>query len=181
MLRAGSNSPTRALAIRFALALTGSVFLAVSAKVAVPMLPVPITLQTLALPLLVLALGRNLAVTAAVLYLIEGFIGLPVFAPAMLGPTAGYLFMYPVAAFVMGTLLNGRLGATWAGRWAAIFAGDLVVFAGGVAWLMVYARLNLATGLALGAAPFLIGDLLKITIASALPSQAAKIAARFHI
>jgi biotin transport system substrate-specific component len=186
MLRARSTSPTRSLAIRVALAVAGSVLLAVSAKVAVPMLPVPITLQTLAIPLLVLGLGRNLAVVATILYLAEGAVGLPVFAPvgdafpALIGPTAGYLWMYPVAAFVMGTLLDRGLGASWAGRWAATFAGDLVVFAGGVGWLMVAARLSLPAALAVGAAPFVIGDLLKITIASALPSQAAKIAARFQ-
>jgi biotin transport system substrate-specific component len=187
MLRAHSTSPTRTLAIRFALAVTGSVLLALSAKVAVPMLPVPITLQTLALPLLVLALGRNLGTMATLLYLAEGALGVPVWASpiggvaALLGPTAGYLWMYPVATFAMGTLLDRGLKTNWASRWAAIFAGDLIVFAGGVGWLMVAAHLTLATALALGAAPFVIGDLLKITIASALPSQAAKIAARFQI
>ena len=187
MLRAGSHSPTRALAIRFTLAVTGSVLLAVSSKVAIPVEPVPITLQTLAVPLLVLALGRNLAVMATVLYLAEGALGLPVFASAvggfalLIGPTAGYLWMYPVAAFVMGTLLDRGLAANWATRWIAVFAGDLIVFAGGVGWLMVAAHLELGSALALGAAPFVIGDLLKITIASALPAQAAKIAARFRI
>jgi biotin transport system substrate-specific component len=101
--------------------------------------------------------------------------------PALIGPTAGYLWMYPVAAFVMGTLLDRGLMGSWAGRWAAVFAGDLVVFAGGVAWLMAAAQLHPRAALAVGVAPFVIGDLLKITIASALPSQAAKIAARFQI
>jgi biotin transport system substrate-specific component len=182
-----ASAASRTLAIRLALAVAGSLLLALSAKVAVPMLPVPVTLQTLALPLLVLALGRNLAVTATLLYLAEGAAGLPVFAPiadglpGLIGPTAGYLWMYPVAAFAIGTLLDRGLGATWLGRWAAIFAGDLIVFAGGVAWLMVAARLDAATAIALGATPFVIGDLLKISLASALPSQAAKIAARFTI
>jgi len=75
MLRARSAVVPRTLAIRFALAAVGSGLLAVSAHVAVPMLPVPITLQTLALPLLVLALGRNLAVMATLLYLAEGAFG----------------------------------------------------------------------------------------------------------
>ena len=176
MYHARSTSAPRALAIRIALALTGSVLLAISAKVAVPMVPVPITLQTLALPLLVLAVGRNLAVAASVLYLIEGFTGLPVFAQASLA-SAGYLFMYPIAAFTVGTLLDRGLMTTWAGRWAAVFAGEVVVFAGGVGWLMIFLHITIAQGVALGLTPFIIGDLLKITIASALPSQAAKIAA----
>jgi biotin transport system substrate-specific component len=187
MLRARSAAAPRSIAIRCALAVAGSALLAVSAHVAVPMLPVPITLQTLALPLLVLALGRNLAVAAVVLYLGEGALGLPVFAPVtdgfpgLIGPTAGYLWMYPVAAFVMGTFLDGDLARSWAGRWAAVFAGDLIVFAGGACWLMIALHLPLAQAVALGVAPFVIGDLLKITIASALPSQAAKIAAYFRI
>jgi biotin transport system substrate-specific component len=186
MYRARSAAVPRTLAIRFALAVTGSALLAVSAHVAVPMLPVPITLQTLAIPLLVLALGRNLAVMATLLYLAEGALGLPVFAPVMgppglIGPTAGYLWMYPVAAFVTGLLLDRGLVTTYAGRWAAIFAGTVLVFAGGVWWLSAVYAFNPTQAFAAGVAPFIIGDLLKVSIAAALPSQAAKIAARFNL
>ncbi|HEY5349418.1 MAG TPA: biotin transporter BioY [Candidatus Lustribacter sp.] len=186
MLRARSAVVPRTLAIRFALAAVGSGLLAVSAHVAVPMLPVPITLQTLALPLLVLALGRNLAVMATLLYLAEGAFGWPVFAPVagppgLVGPTAGYLWMYPVAAFTMGALLDRGLTTTYAGRWAAIFAGTVLVFAGGVWWLTVVYQLNFGQAFAVGVAPFIIGDFLKVSLAAALPSQAAKIAARFHL
>ena len=186
MYRARSAAVPRTLAIRFALAVTGSALLAASAHVAVPMLPVPITLQTLAIPLLVLALGRNLAVMATLLYLAEGAVGLPVFAPiagppGLVGPSAGYLWMYPLAAFVTGLLLDRGLVTTFAGRWAAIFAGTVLVFAGGVWWLTVVFKFNLAQAFAAGVAPFVIGDLLKVSIAAALPSQAAKIAARFNL
>ena len=151
------------------------------------MQPVPISLQTLAVPLLVLGLGRNLAATAALLYIAEGALGLPVFArvadgyPALLGPSAGYFWSYPIVAFIIGSLLDRGLNASWAGRWAAIFAGDVVVFAIGGAWLSIVLHLDFAQAFAFGVTPFIIGDLLKITIASALPSQAAKIAARFRI
>jgi biotin transport system substrate-specific component len=187
MYRVYSVSTPRRLAVSFGLAAAGTTLLAISAHVAVPMLPVPITLQTLAVPLLVLALGRNLAVATMLLYLSEGALGLPVFAPvrdgfpSLLGPSAGYLWMYPVASFVMGTLLDRGLAATWAGRWAAIFAGDAVVFAGGAVWLAFAAHFNAAQAIAFGVAPFVVGDLLKITIASALPSQAAAIVARFKL
>lgn len=186
MYRARSAAFPRTLAIRFALAATGSALLAVSAHVAVPMLPVPITLQTLAIPLLVLALGRNLAVMATLLYLAEGAIGLPVFAPipgppGLVGPSAGYLWMYPVAAFAIGALLDRGLTANYAGRWVAIFTGTLLVFAGGVWWLTVIYQFSLAQAFATGVAPFILGDFMKVSIAAALPSQAAKIAARFNI
>ena len=186
MQRARSAAAPRTLAIRFALAVAGSALLAVSAHVAVPSLPVPTTLQTLAIPLLVLALGRNLAVLATLLYLAEGAVGLPVFAPVagppgLVGPSAGYLWMYPVAAFAMGMLLERGLGANYVGRWAAIFAGTVLVFAGGVWWLTVVYQLTFGQAFAAGVAPFIIGDFLKVSIAAALPSQAAKIAARFNL
>jgi biotin transport system substrate-specific component len=186
MLRARSAAVPRSLAIRFALALTGSALLAVSAHVAVPMLPVPVTLQTLAIPLIVLALGRNLAVMTVLLYLAEGALGLPVFAPVagppgLVGPSAGYLWMYPVSAFAIGALLDRGFGATYAGRWAAIFAGTALVFAGGVWWLTAVYQFSLAQAFAAGVAPFILGDFLKVSLAAALPSQAAKIAARFNI
>jgi biotin transport system substrate-specific component len=186
MLRVRSAVVPRRLAIRLALALTGSAFLAAAAHVAVPSWPVPLTLQTLAIPLLVLALGRNLAVTATLAYLAEGALGLPVFAPVMgppglVGPSAGYLWMYPVAAFAMGTLLDRGLTATYVGRWAAIFAGTVLAFAGGVGWLTAVYGLTLAQAFATGVVPFVLGDLLKVSLAAALPSQAAKIAARFNV
>lgn len=187
MYRAHAVSTPRRLAANFALAAAGSALLAISAHIAVPMLPVPITLQTLALPLLVLALGRNLAVMSTLLYLTEGALGLPVFAavrdgfPALIGPSAGYFWMYPVAAFLMGSLLDRGLAKSWPGRWLAMFAGDVVVFAGGAMWLAFALHLDVMQAIALGVTPFIIGDALKITIASALPSQAAAIAARFKL
>jgi biotin transport system substrate-specific component len=180
MINVRSASASRALAVRIVLVLAGSVLLALSAKVAVPMVPVPITLQTLALPLLVFGLGRNLAVLATFAYLLEGALGVPVFAPvntgpALIGPTAGYLWMYPVAAYITGTLADRGLGATYAGRWLAVFAGTLAVFAGGVWWLAVGFHLTIAQAFAVGVTPFIIGDALKCTIAAGLPPQAKRL------
>ena len=186
MISARSASAPRSLAIRVALAVAGSALLALSAHVAVPMVPVPITLQTLAIPLIVIAIGRDLAVLATCLYLIEGAVGLPVFAPVntgpgLIGPTAGYLWMYPVSAYVIGTLLDRGLGATYVGRWAAIFAGTVVVFVGGVWWLAVGFHLSIAHAFAVGVVPFIIGDLLKCTIAAGPASQARTLFARLGV
>jgi biotin transport system substrate-specific component len=174
MISARSAGLRRSLAIRLALTVAGSLILAASAQIAVPMLPVPITLQTLAIPLLVLALGRDLGTLAVFLYLIEGATGIPVFAlhtggPAVLvGPTAGYLWCYPIAAYVIGVLVESALGVTYVGRWLAIFAGTSIVFVGGVWWLMAMAELSFAHAVAVGVAPFVIGDLLKTTVAAGL-------------
>jgi biotin transport system substrate-specific component len=187
MLSARSAVSPRTLAIGFTLAAAGSALLAVSAQIAVPMVPVPITLQTLAIPLLVLALGRNVGLAATLLYLFEGAIGWPVFAPvrssmpALVGPTAGYLWMFPVAAYAIGTLLERGWDASYAGRWTAIFLGTALVFAGGAGWLVAGFHLTPGQAIAAGVTPFLIGDALKVSIAAALPSQAARIAAFFNI
>ena len=187
MISARSASVTRVVAIRFALALGGSALLAISAHIAVPMLPVPITMQTLAIPLLVLLLGRNLAVITALLYLLEGAVGLPVFSPladalpGLIGPTAGYIWSYPLAAAITGTLLQNGMNAGYVTRWAAVFAGTVAVFALGVAWLVMGFHLSLAQAFAAGVAPFVAGDLIKTSLAAALPSQAARIAGRFGL
>lgn len=186
MISSRSAFAPRTLAAGAALAVAGSALLALSAQVSVSMLPVPITLQTLAIPLLVLGLGRNIAVAATLAYLFEGAAGLPVFAgfssgAALAGPTAGYLWAYPLAASAMGTLLDRGLGATYAGRWAAIFAGTLLVFAAGIWWLMAGFGLSGGQAVAAGVTPFVFGDLLKCSLAAALPSQAARVAARFGL
>lgn len=187
MLSVRTAGPARAAAARTALALAGSALLAASAQVAVPMIPVPITLQTLAIPLLALAFGRSIAIGATLLYLLEGAAGLPVFAPlhtglsALTGPTAGYLWTFPVAAYVTGLLLDRGLAASYAGRWAAVFLGTATVFAGGAWWLTAGFGMSAGHALAVGVVPFLIGDVLKVSLAAALPSQAAAIAARFNL
>src|ERR1700757_150507 len=93
-----------------ALAVLGTLALAVSAKVQVPFYPVPMTLQTLVVLILGAAFGARLAGATVALYLLEGLIGLPVFAgdiagPAyMAGPTGGYLIGFLVAAVAIGFL-----------------------------------------------------------------------------
>jgi biotin transport system substrate-specific component len=187
MISARPASLARSIAIRLALALAGSAFMALAAQVAVPMVRVPFTLQTLALPLIVLTIGRDLGTVAMFMYLAEGALGLPVFAlhsfgPAVLaGPTAGYLWSYPIAAFIIGELIDRGLGATYVGRWIAIFAGTAAVFAGGVWWLTAVAHVSLAQAIAVGVMPFIIGDLLKTTIAAGPSSMARALFARLGI
>ena len=96
---AAIRSSAERIAQGLAVALAGSLLLAVSAKVQVPFYPVPLTLQTLVVLLLGAALGARLAVASVALYLIEGLAGLPVFAGAvagpvyMAGPTGGFLLV----------------------------------------------------------------------------------------
>jgi len=171
MISARPTSAARALAIRTALVLAGSGILALSAQIAVPMFPVPITMQTLAIPLLVLVLGTRLGTLAALAYLAEGALGLPVFSGA-----GGLVRTFPLAAFAIGVLLDRGLGGTYPGRWLAVFAGTALVFAGGAWWLSVVVGLSPSEAIMKGVYPFVIGDILKTTVAAFLAPQWQRLA-----
>ena len=107
------------LAAKILLVVAGSLVLWVSAKIKVPFYPVPMTLQTLALFGIAAAYGTRLGVATVALYLIEGALGLPVFAGTpengiglayMFGPTGGYLASYLFAAAIVGYAVDRGLG-----------------------------------------------------------------------
>lgn len=171
---------TDSLPRKVVIVLAGTVALAVSAQVQVPMWPVPITGQTLVVLLLGFALGPRLAGATTLTYLAEGAMGLPVFAgfvggpAALAGPTAGYLWGFVLAAVLTGVLAERG----WHHRVATVVAGmvlgNLVIYALGAGWL---ARLtDPATAWNAGVVPFLVGDAVKIAIAAALlPVVAARV------
>ncbi|RMH22056.1 MAG: biotin transporter BioY, partial [Gemmatimonadetes bacterium] len=145
---------------------------ALSAHVAVPLpfTPVPMTLQPLMVLLAGLVLGPRLGATAMVAYVALGAAGAPVFSNGhgglawLLGPTGGYLLAYPAAAFAAGALAgSARAGAVR--LFLAGVAGVAVLYAGGVSQLVLVTGQPVARALALGAVPFLFGDLLKVLIA----------------
>ena len=172
----------RTLLIRAVLVIAGSMLMALGAKLSIPIGPVPITGQTLALPIVVALLGTGQGTLAVALYLVEGASGLPVFAsgsggPAILfGPTAGYLWAYPVAAFMIGWMFDAGLARTYAGRVLAIFLGTSIVLAAGMSWLSYFVG-GLPRAFALGVAPFIIGDGAKVLIAAGVPAMWRRIAA----
>ena len=89
------------------LVLAGTAILAISAKINVPMLPVPMTMQTFAVLLIAMAYGWRLGAATIIAYLAEGALGLPVFAGGgglayMAGPTGGYLFGFVLSALIVG-------------------------------------------------------------------------------
>jgi biotin transport system substrate-specific component len=167
-----STQRTRTLQAAFVVA--GSALLALGAQVSVP-LPLgmpPITGQTFALALVVALLGARGAALASVLYLAEGALGLPVFSPHGLpgiarfaGPSAGYLLAFPLGAYVTGVLFDRGLWSSFAGRLLAIVIGSAVVFLGGATWLTHFVG-SFPKALAVGVAPYLIGDALKSLVAA---------------
>jgi len=156
-----------------------SIFTALCAHVAFP-LPftlVPVTLQTLAVLLTGAALGSKRGGLALLLYLAEGAVGLPVFSPipagpaglaALLGVTAGYLWAFPIAAFVTGWLCERRLDRSFLTSALAMLPGTLIIYLIGVTWLAVAFHLGPLAAIQEGMLPFIPGDLLKLVIAAAL-------------
>lgn len=144
---------------------------AVGAHVAVPLpwTPVPVTLQ----PLFVLTAGAVLGpwpgAAALGLYLAMGATGLPVFSGGnggvewLMGPTGGYLVVYPAAAFVVGSVVGE--GSSLGRDAGALLAGLGVLYAGGIAQLWLLSGVDPAQLLALGVIPFLAGDLVKVLLA----------------
>ncbi|BDE05385.1 biotin biosynthesis protein BioY [Vulcanimicrobium alpinum] len=176
MIRTTASSPPAVFARRAALVLAGSGLLYVSAQIAVPATSiwgVPITLQTLAIPVLVALLGRNLGVLAVVAYLAEGIAGLPVFQGhsggihVFVGPTGGYLVGFPIAAYVTGTLYRLGFDRGYGRRFVAVLLGTSVVFVTGPLWLAaVFFGGDLGRAFTVGVAPFIIGDLAKCLVAA---------------
>jgi biotin transport system substrate-specific component len=172
------RNPARDAALVFA----GALALALSAKVQVPFYPVPMTLQTLVVLILAAALGARLGVAAVGLYLIEGLIGLPVFAGAvagpayMTGPTGGYLAGFLAAAAVTGFLAERGWDRTWPRLVAAMTIGHAVIFAFGYAWLA--SLIGPEKAFALGVAPFALATVVKTLLAAAIVGAAWGVVAK---
>ena len=154
-----------------ALAVVGSLLLTVSAKLQVPMWPVPMTFQTLVVLALGVALGPWQACAAILLYLAQGAFGLPVFAAGggfayLIGPTGGYLVGFIPAAILCGYLARLGYDRNFLTTGLAMIAGNIVIYALGLAWLggIIGYSANL---LVVGLFPFLGGDVLKIILATA--------------
>lgn len=156
------------------LMLAGTLVLAISAKVQVPFWPVPVTMQSLAVLVLAMSFGLRLGVATLALYLVQGALGLPVFASGaglayLAGPTAGYLFGFVAAAAVVGWLAERGWDRTIWLSMAAMTLGTLILMGSGVAWLSTL--IGFEQAVASGFTPFIVGGILKIVLgALMLPS-----------
>ena len=163
--------------------LLGSLFVAVSSHIALPLwfTPVPLTMQPFAVLLLGLLLGPRLAAATLAAYLLEGAAGLPVFAPGfalgggmahLLGPTGGYLMSYPaVAALVSWIWRRSERGFGAAMLSAAV--GDALILLCGFVWLLVWthgtsSQWSIASAFSFAVLPFLPGDALKVVAAGGI-------------
>jgi biotin transport system substrate-specific component len=157
-----------------AIVICASAVIAVCARLTVPLpfTPVPLTLANFGVLLIGLSLGSRRGFAAAALYLAWGAMGLPVFASAgpgsfaqMLGPTGGYLWAYPVVAFLAGWIAEHGQPSFVRNLSAAVVA-ELVLFAAGVSWLVAYTH-NWKQAAFFGLYPFLFAEVSKVMLAAA--------------
>src|ERR1700757_3833210 len=162
-----------------ALIVAASLFVALCAHITIPLLPltpVPLTVQNLAVLLVGLMLGSRRGFAALVVYLVEGMSGLPVFNPTgpggvaqLFGVTGGFLLAYPFVAFVAGYVFE--LGRRTFGR--AVVAGivaETLLFGGGLAWLYAFTH-SLAKAAYFGLYWFIAAEVIKIMIAAGIASR----------
>jgi biotin transport system substrate-specific component len=155
-----------------AVILGSSIIIALFAPISIrlPFTPVPIATQAHVILLLSCLLGSKRASMAVLTYLFQGAIGLPVFAGGgagimvLAGPTGGYLLGYLAAAFVTGFMMERITERTPSKAFAAMGVGNLVVYLFGLPWLSRYVGWQGA--FVLGMLPFLIGDMLKLVVAT---------------
>ncbi len=184
MTTATVHTASSSLARPFALALTGSLFIAACAQIAVPVGPVPMTMQTFAVLLVGAAFGARLGAAAVVLYLLEGAVGLPVFSGflsgpvAFAGPTAGYLLAFVPAAWLVGVARDRGLMARASTVVFPMVGATALILAGGGAWLALVFG---ADAWAVGVLPYLFGGALKIALAAVLAPKAIDVVRRFRM
>lgn len=159
------------------LVVAGSGIVALTAQIAIPLpfTAVPVTGQTFGVLLVGALLGARGGAAALLLYLMEGAAGLPVFAPfgtpgatRFLGPTAGYLIAFPLAAWIVGWAVERGWYQPGRGRGARLVASLLLaegfIFIFGCAWLGMWSHQGAAEAIRLGLYPFLPGELFKMVI-----------------
>jgi len=165
---------TRKLATDIVLVASGAALVSLLAQLTVPMYPVPITGQTLAVLLVGATLGAVRGIISLSLYAVLGIVGLPVFSDAssgfgiIAGPTGGYIIGFIVSAGLVGWLAQRQWDHRILGAIAAFLAGTVATFAVGMPWLAVVLNLTLEQTLEFGLYPFIIGGLVKAALGAGI-------------
>jgi biotin transport system substrate-specific component len=160
---------------QIAVIVAASLVVALCARVAIPLpfTPVPLTVQDFGVLLVGLMLGSKRGFAALALYLAEGAIGLPVFSPTgpggiaqILGPTGGYLMVYPLVAALAGFIFE-RGAKTFVRAAIGSFLASMLLFAGGLTWLYFLTH-SLAKAASLGLYWFIAAGVIKVMFATAI-------------
>lgn len=174
---------SRSRPVQIAAVLAGTLVLALSSYVEVPMIPVPITLQTLAVTLIGALYGWRLGAVTIAAWLVEGALGLPVLAGGaagaahFVGPTGGYLFAFPIVGALVGWLAERGWNGNRVGlAFLSLLAGNALCLVLGAAWLA--ASIGVESAVVYGVTPFIVGGVLKSALGAALLKAASRGKAR---
>lgn len=147
---------------------------ALGAWVEVPMVPVPMTMQTCAVLLSGALLGARWGAVSQIIYVVGGLF-LPIYAggatgiATLFGATGGYLLSFPIAAFLTGVALRSTTIETQLHvLFVRVFVVSLVIMSVGTVWLQVALNLSFAQAVSLGFVPFIIGDVIKCMLVVAM-------------
>ena len=165
---------SKSLTTNIVIALSCSIFLALLARLSmpVPFSPVPITGQTFGILFLGTVLGSRLGVLSVIAYISEGLVGFPVFAGGtagflyLLGPTGGYLIGFIPAVYLVGYLSEKRWTNKFTATIITMIFGTSIIFIFGISWLAITA--GFGTALSIGLYPYLLGAAVKIILASVI-------------
>ena len=162
----------RSLAWQAGAVVLGTLFLALASYIEVPMVPVPVTMQTFAVTLIGALYGWRLGAITIAAWLVEGAVGFPVLSGGaagvvhFVGPTGGYLFAFPVVGALVGWLAErGWNGNRVVLAFIAMLLGNLVCLVLGTAWLAV--MIGAQQAITFGFLPFIVGGLLKSALGAA--------------
>ncbi len=174
------------------LAVLGSLIVAAAAQISIPMYPVPMTLQTMAVLGIGAAYGSRLGAATLLLYAIEGTVGLPFFAGGQAGPinpqglilaTYGFIAGFILAAWLVGKLVEQGWGSSIIKTVLAALIGAAVLYIPGLIWLGVWAVKTQAvlpgdavsTAFAWGMKNYIVGDIIKAVVAGLGVSSVANL------
>jgi len=162
-----------------ALIVGASLVVALCAHITIPLMPltpVPLTVQNLGVLLVGLLLGSRRGFAALALYLAEGAVGLPVFNPLgpggisqLLGPTGGFLMVYPFVAFLAGFVFERGIKNFARAAIAGLLA-EMLLFAGGLTWLYANTH-SLAKAAYLGLYWFIAAEVIKVMVAAGIAKK----------
>ena len=150
------------------LILFGTLLLTFSSKIQVPFWPVPMTMQTFIVFIIAMAYGWKLSFLTLIAYLIEGALGLPVFAKGggllyLIGPTSGYLYGMTIAAAVIGYFADLGYGKSITKCIMPLLFGTIIIFICGIGYLS--SIIGFEKAIVAGLLPFIPSELFKIALA----------------
>ena len=150
------------------LIISGAVFLGMTARISImlPFTPVPITGQTFGVLMIGLVYGRKLGLKTIGSYLAAGMAGLPFFSTAgpgilFLKPTGGYLIGYVFMVLICGYLTEKGWGKSYIKTFGIMLLAETAMYLCGMIHLSCFVKANV---LEMGLYPFVIGDLIKMSL-----------------